>query len=185
MRAPGTWGHFTEKFVDELADWIGGRTVLEVFAGNGLLASMLDRRGVDIVATSLFRGHDGHERGLHFPVTEMRATDAARQFNDRDILLMSWPTADEGALHAALSWGEERPIVFIGEVTVIEQGLLGGCGSDMFFELTSQTEAFRHYRPSNILERAAVRELKPGATLEFARLVEERMEDVATRMGLM
>jgi hypothetical protein len=182
MREPGSWGNFTEEFVDELADWIGGRSVLEVFAGNGLLASKLERRGVDIIATTLFRGH---EFGLHFPVMEMRATQAAREFNDRDILLMSWPTADEGALHAALDWGEERPIAFIGEVTVLEANLLGGCASDMFFELTEEMATFQSYRSTNMLERAAIRELKPGATLEFQRRVDMNMEAVATRMGLM
>ncbi|WP_327211324.1 hypothetical protein [Rhizobium leguminosarum] len=183
MRQPGSWGHFTEDFVDELVDWIGGRTVLEVFAGNGLLASKLERRGIDIVATTLFRGHDSHDLGLHFPVKEMRASEAALEFNNREVLLMSWPTADEGALHAAIAWGEERPIAFIGEVTVLERNLLGGCASDLFFELTEEMATFQAYEPTNMLERAAIRELKEGAKLEFQRLVDEKMDAVATKMG--
>lgn len=165
------WGQFGDAFVDELVAWIAGRTVLEVFAGNGLLASKLASKGVDIVATSLFRGHDGHSEGMYFDVVEMPAHEAARRHRDRDVMLMSWPTADEGALHASLVWGEERPLVFIGEVTDLESGHLGGCASDMFFELSRQSHEFASYRPRNGLERAAVRELVPGARVSFQRAV--------------
>lgn len=179
-----SFGTFDDPFMNELVDWIDGRSILEVFAGNGLLASKLESRGVDVVATSLFRGHDGHGAGMYFDVVEMRASTAARQYVDRDILLMSWPTADEGALQAALAWGEERPIVFIGEVTRLDEGLLGGCASDMFFDLTEETTAFSSYNARNILERAAVRELRRGATLEFQRHVDERMDGVSAKLGV-
>lgn len=179
-----SFGTFDDQFIDELAAWIGERSVLEVFADNGLLASKLARRGVDVVATSLFRGHDGHEKGMYFDVVEMRASTATMEYSDRDVLIMSWPTADEGALHAALTWGEERPIVFIGEVTRLDEGLLGGCASDMFFGLTEETTAFTSYNARNILERAAVRELRRGATLEFQRHVDERMDGVAAKLGV-
>lgn len=184
MRQPDAWGHFTDAFLDELVDWIDGRTVLEVFAGNGLLASMLAARGVDVVATTLFRGHDGHERGMHFPVLEMRASQAARVYADREVLLMSWPTADEGAMQASIVWGEERPIVFIGEVTVLDENILGGCASDLFFELTEELRTFDAYEPTNMIERAAVRQLRDGATLEFQRRIDDHMEEVAARMGI-
>ena len=39
-----SWGTFDDVFVDELAGWLRGSRVLEVFAGNGLLASLLAAR---------------------------------------------------------------------------------------------------------------------------------------------
>lgn len=87
-----SWGSFTDEFVNELASWIGDRKVLEVFAGNGLLASKLAARGIDIIATSRFAGHDGHSLGFHHKVVEMEASAAVHELGEgRDVLLMSWP----------------------------------------------------------------------------------------------
>lgn len=39
-------------FIDELANELNGMRVLEVFAGNGLLAALLAERGISITATT-------------------------------------------------------------------------------------------------------------------------------------
>lgn len=154
----GQWGNFDDDFCNELAEWIGGRCVLETFAGNGLLAKMLSARGVSIRATSLFAGHDGHERGMHFDVTEM---DAARAVisggNESDVLLMCWPTSTEAAFRASVMWGFEKPVVFIGEVTNLSAGELGGCASDNFFEVTDEVHVFERYKRRSYIDRASVR----------------------------
>lgn len=167
---PVSWGSFSDRFLDELAAWIGARRVLEVFAGNGLLASRLAAEGTDVLATTLFAGHDGHDRGMHFDVVEMEATEAVLKFGaDRDVLLMSWPTATEAATKAVLRWGPERPVIFIGEVTRHDLGFsgLGGCASDLFFELTEEALAFGSYEPRNGLERAGVRYLSLEAVRKW------------------
>jgi hypothetical protein len=83
---------------------------------------------------------------------------------------MCWPTSDEFAMQSALLWGEERPIVFIGEVTDLERGQLGGCASDLFFDLSTETHRFESYDSARSgLDRAAVRELVPGATDEYRK----------------
>jgi 2-polyprenyl-3-methyl-5-hydroxy-6-metoxy-1,4-benzoquinol methylase len=51
-RTPGVYWVATQGFVDELADHLRGKRVLEVFAGNGFLAAHLARAGVDIRATT-------------------------------------------------------------------------------------------------------------------------------------
>ncbi len=161
-RTPVQFGNFDDRFCDEFAEWIGGRRVLETFAGNGLFASMLAARGVDITATSRRSGHDGHADGLHFDVVEVDASPAVEKFGpDSDILLMCWPPADEYALMATIHWGSSKPVVFIGEVTDLDRGLLGGCGSDLFFALTDEIHVFANYSPKNMLDRAAVRMLSP------------------------
>lgn len=169
-----SWGTFDDTFLDELAAELRGRSVLEVFAGNGLLARRLSERGVDILATSLFRGHDGSAERMYHPVLEMGAKDAVRKHRDRDVLLMCWPTADEAAAQAALLWGEERPIVFIGEVTDLERNQLGGCASDLFFELSDVRRSFSSYVSARSgLDRAQIREMRNGSYEDYLlRLLE-------------
>jgi len=164
------FGQFTPAFVDALAERLRGKSVLEVFAGNGTLAAELTRRGVDVVATTLFSGHDGHERGLRFPVVERDARAAVREFGrERDVLLMSWPTTTEAAAAAALEWGDERPIVFIGEVTRPELGLagLGGCASDFFFEIAELQDEIAGYRGRGALDRAVVYRTNPESVARW------------------
>lgn len=166
-----SWGTFDPAFLDELASHLAGKRVLETFAGNGLLASLLRERGVDIHPTTRFSGHDGHRQGMHSEVEEIDAREAARKYRDQfDTLLMCWPTSDEVAMQSSLIWGEERPIVFIGEVTDLERGYLGGCASDLFFELSSETHLFETYDSARSgLDRAAVRSLPKGATEEYLK----------------
>lgn len=166
-----SWGTFDGVFLDDLARHLHGRRVLETFAGNGLLAHHLRRRGVDIHPTSLFTGHDGHEQEMHCEVEKIDARTAAIYYRDsHDVLLMCWPTPDECAMQSAMLWGEERPIVFIGEVTDLERGHLGGCASDLFFELSKETHSFDSYDSARSgLDRAAIRELVPGSAEEYRR----------------
>ena len=170
MNKPVSWGTFDPQFIDDLVRWIDGRRVLEVFAGNGLLAKLLSEKGVEIKATTLLSGHDGHNEGMYFDVEKIDAVGAVQVYGESsDILLMSWPVASEAATHAALRWGDEKPIVFIGEVTNHDLGFagLGGCASDVFFDLTNEGKVFNSYNPRNMLERAAVRFVDPQYALRI------------------
>jgi hypothetical protein len=125
---------------------------------------------VNIKATSLLSGHDGHQYGMQFDVEELDASSAIKSYGDTsEILLMSWPVASEAATKAALLWGHERPIVFIGEVTNHDLGFggLGGCASDLFFELTNEGKVFNAYKPRNMIERAAIRFVDPEYALKI------------------
>ena len=119
---------------DALARELAGKRVLEVFAGNGALGFELAQRGVDIACASVLSSMDGHERGLHYPVLRLEASEAVRLIGSEfDALLMSWPVADSGARMALRAWGKERPAVFVGEATDYGKGFLGGCADDEFF----------------------------------------------------
>ncbi|MCZ7862574.1 hypothetical protein O9X98_14460 [Agrobacterium salinitolerans] len=171
MQVPGQFGNFDDRFCDELKTWLDGRRVLETFAGNGLLASMLASRGVDIVSTTTFSGHDCHHLGMHHDVIEMDAVAAVSRFGaDCDVHLMCWPTTVEATTRAALLWGR-KPIVFIGEVTDHSLGMLGlgGCATDLFFDVTEEIDRFKTYRPKNPLDRAAVRLLREDAKERFVQ----------------
>ncbi len=176
-----SWGSFSPFFVDELVDWIAGRSVLEVFAGNGLLAKLLSDRGVKIKATTLFRSHDAHENGMHFPVEELDVESAVSRYGDQfDILLMSWPVAEETASRSLLGWDSQKPVVFIGEVTDLAKHELGGCATDSFFAMTDVISQFQKYKSTRSgLDRAQVRQVKPDAAviLDQFRVTTRIMQD--------
>lgn len=143
---PGVFWKPNETFVTELADWLKGRRVLEVFAGNGLLASLLAKQGVDIKATSILSGMD--------------ALKAVYRHGDSvDVLLICWPTVTHAVIQAAMAWGSSRDICYVGETTDYSKGHLAGCATDEFFFGTHVTHEFNHYRGS-ALEHAQVRRLK-------------------------
>jgi len=170
-----SWGNFEDRFLDELVEWIDGRRVLEVFAGNGLLARKLRERGVDIIPTTTFQGHDFHEFGMHCEVEELTAVNAIQKYAHQcDVLLMSWPVSTEDASAASVLWGEEKPLIFIGEVTDLSINQLGGCASDSFFEMTKVTHTFQSYRQGRSgIEHACIRQVLPGAREILKRALDE------------
>lgn len=159
---PISYGNFTPAFIDDLARRLKGKRVLEVYAGNGYLASLLRSRGVDMVATTLFSGHDGHEQGMLSEVINMNVVEAVATLGgDFDILLVSWPTTSEELLKATRLWGA-KPIVFIGEVYNHDllHGGYAGCASDAFFLAVDTLENIESYEPRNRLEKACVFRLR-------------------------
>jgi hypothetical protein len=170
-----SWGNFEDTFLDELVQWIDGRRVLEIFAGNGLLAKKLRERGVDILPTTTFQGHDYHHHGMHCEVEELSAAHAVKKYGaDCDVLLMSWPVATEDASVASILWGEEKPMIFIGEVTELKIHQLGGCASDSFFEMTKVSHTFQSYQQGRSgIEHASVRQVLPEAREILKRALDE------------
>lgn len=105
-----------------------------------------------------------HERGFHHPVEEVDAVSAVRRHGpSRDALLMSWPVTGEAATVAALEWGSDRPIHWIGEITRFDLGGagLGGCASDLFHQVTEVREDIPGYVGRGRLDRAAILSVRP------------------------
>ena len=148
-RVMGCYWKPNPAFLDELAAYLKGKRVLEIFAGNGYLAACLTARGVDIVSTTEFSGHDAHRSGIYHPVLEMSARDAVLKYrSESDTLLLSWPTVTIEAFCAAILWGSSKPIAYIGEYTDYSKNQLGGCATDEFFELLEFKSKFSAYQGS-------------------------------------
>ena len=161
IRVNGNFWHPNPVFVEELAEYLKGRKVLEIFAGNGYLAGLLAQRGIAVTATTRFAGHDSHESGVYYDVQEMEAEEAVHRYGaSHDVLLMCWPTVTLAALHAVKIWGPGRDVAYIGEVTDHAKGQLGGCATDEFFDEMEFTHRFESYR-GNIWESAMVGRLRP------------------------
>jgi hypothetical protein len=178
---PHSFGNFTPGFVRELAEMFKGKSVLEIFSGNGLLARDLSDAGLKIRATSLFQGHDGHAQRIHYNVEEMDAVRAVKAYGSvSDVLLMSWPTTTEAAAAAALEWGSDKPIVFVGEITQPDLGMigLGGCASDFFFAVTKIDSEMTSYVGRNRMDRAVVMRVIPECIARWQAGSRSR-EDIA------
>lgn len=155
-RVTGCYWKPNAAFIEQLADFLQGKKVLEIFAGNGYLAGHLAQRGIDVIATTVYAGHDAHDLGFYHPVHDMEASDAVEAYGGaRDVLLVCWPTVTNAVLRAALQWGTDRDVVYIGEMTDYEKNHLAGCATDVFFEAIRVTHRFDAYR-GNSMEHAVV-----------------------------
>lgn len=153
-----------EPFVNDLAHYLKDKRVLEVFAGNGLMAHLLSQQGVCITATSLFKGYDLSSFGRYHAIEEIDCLAAINKYqSNHDVLLMIWPEATSMAFKAAsvffsLDETLQKEIVFIGEKTNIEKGILGGCATDEFFEVFDQVaHRFLTYKGRSIEVAEALR----------------------------
>lgn len=127
----GMFAIVARNWIDELANWIGDRSCLEIMAGSGWLAKALSESGVDIVATDDL-SWDFHKKvDLVFPVEKLNATASIKRYSDADVLIVSWPPYRGNAIdYACRAWGKGIPIVYIGEGE-------GGCTATDYF--------FRHF----------------------------------------
>lgn len=129
------WAIVDQVWTKMLAEWIGDRTVLEIMAGRGWLAKALLKYNVAILPTDNYEWRKHPSQPIHETVTgvdvlEINAKEAV-ECSDEDILLCSWPPYDDNTFtQVCRLWGEERPIVYIGEGE-------GGCNAD--------DEFFRHF----------------------------------------
>lgn len=156
MKIPlGTFYIPNKLFFKELAQYIGDRSVLEVFAGNGLLASELQKLGVDVHPTSIHSDYDNYKNKPYTEVEGIDCVNAVIKYGEeKDILLVSWATADQALYLASLLWDKDKEIIFMGECYHGIIDCLPGCASDEFHELITPTHFFQQYTPKNGVDRA-------------------------------
>jgi len=155
--------HYWRKdagLVETISRIVKSKRVLEIFAGNGYLASCLEDSGVTITPTTLLSSHDGHGLWKYHNVIEKEASCAISELgNEHDILLICWPTVSDAALKAIEKWGPDKPIIYVGEMPTPwlgAAGMLQGCATDAFFDNFNVTETLNSYKTTNMMERAVV-----------------------------
>jgi hypothetical protein len=83
----GRYCIYTSEFISLLADNLRGKKVLEIGAGNGLLAKLLADKGVDIIATDDFSWSDKISFGPN--VEKLAASQALSKYSP-EVVLCSW-----------------------------------------------------------------------------------------------
>lgn len=90
VQPEGIYCFYSRPLVDRLAGLIGGRSCLEIAAGDGTLARFLADRGVNVTAT------DDHswKHQVSYPdfVVKRDALEALREYSP-EVVLCSWPPA--------------------------------------------------------------------------------------------
>ena len=120
-----SWFLFGQEWLDDIARIVRGRHVLELFAGNGWVARLMQQRGVDWLATDVKPGNDW--------VVEYDVEQFPQNFlesswyldYDFDIIFASW--IPYGSALDALIASYGKPMIVVGEG-------FGGCtGSEEFW----------------------------------------------------
>jgi len=129
----------TEKAVDQLVEFIGGDGVLEIGAGYGLWAKLLQDKGVNVTAVD---SHDKawterkeEDRGAYDPrnqtYTDVKVMDhinALSVYGNFNVLMMVWPDYQNTMATEATQKFKGSKMIYIGEGW-------GGCtGSECYFE---------------------------------------------------
>ena len=141
-------------WINPLADYLKGKKVLDVMAGNGLISLCLKHLGVDVDACDRAIGEDNeytNYRCWDFPIIsgEKYIEDQKEKGIVYDTILMIWPEydgdgSDKKICDLFLESNPNGEIIFIGEDA-------GGCtGSDAFFdsyELDWIFELSNYYTP--------------------------------------
>ena len=116
------WSTPTPQAVSTIKEFVGDRRLLEVGAGHGLWAYLLSEAGVDVVATDDFSWQQpGSGAGFSVPVgrffavESLSAANAVRKYNDRKVLLLSWPPPDRPMAYDALAAFAGDRLVYIGD----------------------------------------------------------------------
>ena len=142
------------EWIDPFANYLKGKKVLDVMAGNGLISLCLKHHGVDIDACDIATGDDNNYvtyKSWDFPIIsgEKYIEEQAKRLLVYDTILLIWPEymgdgSDKKICDIFLKTNPDGEIIFIGED-------YGGCtGSEAFFEayeLEPFEEIDQHYIP--------------------------------------
>ena len=114
----GIWYLPNNQWLDDLHQFIAGRRVLEIMAGNGVISHGLRRRGDDVIAADNFswHGQDNQRPNPWTTVTNCSAQQALTTYI-YDVVVMSWaPDTDESDLAVLKQLRQQH---FSGDFVVI------------------------------------------------------------------
>ena len=129
------WSVPTQKAIEEIKQFTGTDTVLEVGSGFGLWAHLLQQSGVQVIPTDAFVPMDKlHDPQTHSftQVEKLKALDAVSQYATSNTLMLVWPLYDDPMAYMALKNFKGNKVIYIGESG-------GGCtGDDNFCKLLNE-----------------------------------------------
>lgn len=144
-----------QEMMDKIADYFkeNDYRVVEVFSGNGLFSRMLQDRGVDIVATERYDPRENPYTSIKnqerfTEIIQMDARDAAKEYSDRDIILISWaPYGEKAASETLLEFHKNNPE---GKAFVLTEPIEGCTMDTRSFTVTKDIDDPRIYEIDNL-----------------------------------
>ena len=121
------WAFPNKQVIDDIYEITGERQILEVCAGNGLWAALLQLRGCNIIATDMFSSHNMLKKNTFIDVKEYDAVKSVIDYKT-PILMLCMPNYHDEFAHESLCTFEGDTLIFIGS----DRG--GNTASDSFFD---------------------------------------------------
>jgi len=112
------WSVPTKEVIDKLQQFVGNDKILEVGAGKGLWAKLMQDAGMSLTPTDLHSGGDNSYYGgsdSFTQITQMDAEEAVLSFSDHTVLFLNWPPYDSPMAANALKKFSGNKLIYIGE----------------------------------------------------------------------
>ena len=121
------WAFPNKQVIDDIYEITGERQILEVCAGNGLWAALLQLRGCNIIATDMFSSHNMLKKNAFIDVKEYDAVKSVIDYKT-PVLMLCMPNYHDEFANESLCAFEGDTLIFIGSI----KG--GNTASDSFFD---------------------------------------------------
>lgn len=124
------WSVPTRRAIEHIQKFVGNDMILEVGAGKGLWAKLMQDLGMHVTPTDLSHTDNKYIKGdPHTEVQMMDAVDAVNKFGDHSVLMLNWPPYNDPMAAQALKAFRGNKLIYVGEGW-------GGCtGDDCFHNI--------------------------------------------------
>lgn len=124
----------SQEAITRIKSFAKGSPILEIGAGLGLWALLLQKAGVKVTPTDISPevsdaryNYCNKRQGLYTPIVDMAHMDAVQAYgNTHPVLMFGWPPYSRSMAHEALTAFKGDRLIYIGEC--------GGCTADETFE---------------------------------------------------
>ena len=120
------WSVPSKEAIEKIKEFVGNESVLEVGAGRGLWAKLMQDAGISVVPTDYFVSH-GIEKEKNprtfTEVEKLKHLDAVNKYGDNKVLMLSWPPYNDPMAYETLKNFNGDKLIYIGEG-------VGGCTAD-------------------------------------------------------
>jgi len=113
------WSVPNEESIDKLVEFINNDSVLEIGAGYGLWAKLLQEKGVNITATDIQQPLEGSrykpENKRYFHIDKLNHMEALQKYQGYNVLMMVWPPYDDPMANDVLKAFDGNKLIYVGE----------------------------------------------------------------------
>ena len=111
------WSVPSEDAIDKIVKFAYDKRILEVGAGYGLWAKLLQEKNLEVKATDLIKGRKTYSMdGNSFTdIEDIEAFEAVTTYSEYEVLMLSWPPYDNPMAFKCLEEFKGDKLIYIGE----------------------------------------------------------------------
>ena len=122
-----SWAIPSEEALNSIAKFVGNDIVLEIGAGLGYWAKLLQDKNINIIPTDSFDEKWFNKNPSHTKIFKYNAIDAIQKFQEASVLFICWPPHKNTMAFDAIKVWNGSKLIYIGE------GKFGCNATDGFF----------------------------------------------------